>query len=103
MKTKPEKPKKRITVRNSATFNFEWVSKKVSLDHFLDWCKQSVPNKAKDVTLELVEEWMYDDCSAYLQLEWDEVVDDPSYEREIKKYERKLRKWERENESHRKN
>lgn len=94
--TQPEKPQKRITVRNSATYDFNWVSKKVALGSFLDWVKDTTPANAKDVTLELVEEWMYDDCTTYLQLEWEEVIDNPNYEKELKKYEKKLAKWKKE-------
>ncbi len=93
--TKPEKPKKRITVRNSATYDFNWVSKKVALDSFLAWTKEVTPANAKDVTLELVEEWMYDDCITYLRLEWEEVIDNPHYEKDLKKYEKKLVRWKK--------
>jgi len=93
---KPEKPQKKITQRQTATYNFDWVSKKVSWDGFLDWAKETIPAGAKDVTLELIEDWQYDDCITYLELSWDEIVTNPNYDKEMKKYERKLAKWKKE-------
>lgn len=92
---KPEKPKKLITIRKYTTYDFTWVSKKVALDNFLDWCKKSTPANAKDVTLELVEDWEYDSCFTYLRLEWEEVIRNPHYENEVKKYEKKLTRWKK--------
>lgn len=94
--TKPEKPKKRIAVRNAATYDFNWVSKKVALDTFLAWCKATIPANAKDVTLELREDWEYDSCLTYLQLEWEEIINNPSYDKDSKKYAKKLAKWKKE-------
>lgn len=93
--TKPVKPEKRITVRNSTTYDFNWVSKKVAIGNFLAWVKESTPANAKDVTLELVEEWEYDSCLTYLRLEWEEVIPNPHYEKDLKKYEKKLARWKK--------
>lgn len=91
--TKPVKPKKRITIRNSATYDFNWVSKKVSLAVFQAWCKDTIPANAKDVTLELVEDWEYDSCFTYLRLEWEETVKNDQYDKQLIKYEKKLKKY----------
>lgn len=95
---KPEKPKKRITVRNTADFPFDWTCKKVAIGFFLAWVKETTPAGAKDVTLELKEDWDYygNDLTTSLELAWNEVIDNPNYEKELKKYEKKLRKWEKE-------
>jgi hypothetical protein len=92
---KPEKPKKKITQRQTATFDFNWVSKKVAIETFLAWVKETTPTGAKDVTLELIEDWDYygNDCVTSLELAWDEVIDNPNYEKEMKKYQKKLKAW----------
>lgn len=90
---KPEKPTKKIVQKNSVTYDFNWVSKKVSLDSFLEWCKESIPKSARSVTLELREDWEYDDCFTYLELEWEETVDNTNYSKDIEKYKKKLAKW----------
>lgn len=95
MITKPEKPKNKIIQKQYATFNFDWVSKKVHIDTFLDWVKEAIPSGAKDVTLELKEDWEYDDCLTSLELAWEEVVTNINYEREYKRYQSKLKKWKK--------
>lgn len=92
---KPEKPKKKILQKQSATFDFNWVSKKVALDAFLAWIKETIPAGAKDVTLELREDWEYDDCLTSLELAWEEIKSNPNYKRAYKKYQTKLKKWEK--------
>lgn len=93
--TKPEKPKKRITVRKTADAPFDWTCKKLAIGFFMDWVKQTTPAGAKDVTLELREDWDYygNDCTVSLELAWDEVIDNPNYDSEMKKYEKKLKKF----------
>jgi hypothetical protein len=91
MMKKPEKPTKKIEIQNCATYNFDGVSKKVVLSNFLEWAKKTAPKGSKDITLELVEEWMYDDCYTYLQLAWKEVKDNPHYEYDMVKYKKKLK------------
>ncbi len=95
MMTKPEKPKKRITVRKTADAPFDWTCKKLAIGFFMDWVKQTTPAGAKDVTLELREDWDYygNDCTVSLELAWDEVIDNPNYDSEMKKYEKKLKKF----------
>lgn len=95
--TKPEKPKKRITVRRAADAPFDWTCKKLSIGFFLDWVKKTTPANAKDVTLELKEDWDYygNDVFVSLELAWDETIDNPDYEREMKKYEKKLARWKK--------
>ena len=95
--TKPEKPKKKITQRQTASFDFNWVSKKVAIETFLAWVKETTPAGAKNVTLELKEEWDYygNDALTSLELAWDAVVTNPHYDQELKKYQTKLRKWEK--------
>jgi hypothetical protein len=90
---KPDKPKKKITQRQTASFDFNWVSKKVAIGTFLAWIKETTLAGAKDVTLELKEDWEYDDCLTSLELSWDKVVDNPHYEKEMKKYQKKLKAW----------
>ena len=93
---KPKKPKKKNTCKKYATYDFHWVSKKVSLEVFQDWCKETIPANAKDVTLELREDWEYDSCMTYLQLEWEEIITNPNYDKQMKKYEKTLSKWNKE-------
>lgn len=97
MMQEPKKPEKKIEILHSTTFDFNWVSKKVALSTFTDWVKNAVPKNAKDITLELVEEWQYDDCITYLELAWKEIKDNPNYKKDIAKYEKKLKKWKKQN------
>jgi hypothetical protein len=83
-----KEPTKKITVRQSIDYNFNWVGKKVALDVFNDWCKENIPRGAKDVTLELMEDWEYDSCLTYLQLSWDLEVVNTNYEKEMKKWQK---------------
>lgn len=92
---KPVKPTKKIIVKHNITYDFDWISKKVSFDGFLAWKKENIPANAKDVTLELVEDWEYDSCFTYLRLEWEQIETNPSYEKELKKYQKKLEKWKK--------
>lgn len=61
MKKKPKEPK---LITKYETFPFDFVNKKVSLDYFINWCKEKVPPKAQDITLELKEIVDYDDEDA---------------------------------------
>lgn len=90
---KPIKPRKKIIVEGSATYDFNWVSKKVSWAGFQEWVKEVVPRGAKDVTLELREDWEYDSCFTYLEISWKIKMPNQHYEKELKKFERKMRKW----------
>lgn len=89
-----KKPNKRINQKASKTYDFHWVSKKVALQEFLDWCKD-IPTDAKEVTLELKEDWEYDDCITYLELEWQENIVNPHYDKQLKKYKKFLVKQEK--------
>jgi hypothetical protein len=96
MKTKPEKPKKKIVIRRTATFDaFDWTCKKVAIGFFLNWVEETVPKGADDITLELQEGWdLYDySGSPNLELAWNEKVDNPYYEQQMKSYQKKLKKW----------
>lgn len=94
---KPTKPSKRIVVRERATYNFDWASKKVSLLVFLDWCKNIIPQGAMDVTLELCEDFSYDDEITWLEIAWDKEVKNTFYDIQLKKYEKQLTKWKKQN------
>ena len=80
------KPKKTVLIAESKSFDFNWASKKVALQHFMQWCYDNVPLGAEDVTLELVEDWQYDDCQTYLEIAWKRKIPNPRYEKELKKY-----------------
>ena len=87
------KPSKKIIVNESISFHeFDFACKKVSLSHFMKWCKEKIPARAQDVTLELVEDWQYDSCFPYLELSWKRKIDNPHYEKELRKYEKELKK-----------
>ena len=93
---KPIKPEKKIVCELSRDFYFDHVSNKVSLDAFLAWIKETVPFGAIDITLSLDEEYDYYDggiASCQIQLGWKKIIDNPNYEKEIKKYNKKLSKW----------
>jgi hypothetical protein len=90
---KPKRPTKYIWQNNYRTFDFNYVSKKVSLDYFIEWCKKEVPKNAKDVTLELNEYWEYDDCIVSLNITWKEKVLNTRYTSEISKYNKKMLKF----------
>jgi len=90
---KPQKPVKKMMIKSNANFDFNWVSKKVSLDLFNKWCEEVVPAGAVDVTLELKEDWNYDDVSTYLQVSWEVLGENPGYEKQMKKYQKDLAKW----------
>jgi hypothetical protein len=96
---KPMKPKKKIERPHHVNFYFDYVSNKVSLDHFLSWIKETIPSKAKNITIELGEE--YGDYAEdgiinhWIQLNWNEMVRNINYEKQIKKYEKKLARWKK--------
>jgi hypothetical protein len=92
---KPTKPDRYVLERQSAVYNFNWVSKKVAWSDFQDWVYEQLPGSATDITLELVEEWMYDDCTTYLELSWNLLVPNSQYEKELKKYEKAMVKWKK--------
>lgn len=99
---KPEKPKKRIEVTKTESFDaFDHACKKVSLEYFLAWVKETIPANAKDVTLELSEDMDYDwdgNLSSVwtgLEVSWKETIDNPDYEKQMKKYQSKLRKYKK--------
>lgn len=98
MMQEPKKPTKKIEVRKSTLFPFDYVSKKVSLSYFLNWVKENLPKGSKDITLELAEEWCYEDCITSLEVGWTEVQENTSYEKDMVKYEKKLKKWKKQNE-----
>lgn len=87
-----KKPSRKITVPRSIKFDFDWISKKVSLTYFMDWCNDNVPANAIDMTLELVEVWEYDDCLTYLEIAWKETIINPDYEKQLKKYNKQKKK-----------
>ena len=90
---KPVKPKKFIEINKTATYDFNWVSKRVSLETFQKWIRDTTPYNAKDITIELKEDWQYDDCLTSLELAWTTREADPRYETNMKRYETKLRKY----------
>lgn len=90
---KPTKPTKKILVKNYANYDFDWVSKKVSLQGFISWCKEKVPPDAEDVTLELMEDWNYDSSLTYLQIAWIESHPNKAYAKQLKSYEKALAKY----------
>jgi len=90
---KPTKPEKMVVERRSVRFDFNWISKKVSWTGFQEWVKDQVPPDATDVTLELIEEWEYDDCLTSLELSWNQTVPNTKYEKELKKYKKEMKKW----------
>lgn len=92
---KPEKPKKKVIIVGSATYDFNWVSKKVSWDGFQEWVRSAVPSGAKDVTLELREDWSYDSCFTYLEISWKKRMLNHHYDKELEKYKRKMKKWQK--------
>jgi hypothetical protein len=100
---KPTKPSKKIEIENSKIFYFDFSSKKVSLKHFLDWIKKSLPKGSFDVTLELDEEpGYYDDEVCYggptnLVVGWKQIVINKNYDSDLKKYNKKLEKWNKSN------
>ncbi len=85
-----------MVIEGSATFyDFDFTCKKVSLSHFLDWCKKAAPPKAKDMTLQIREDWEYNDCIVSLELQWKQLIPNRDYDREMKKYQKKLTKWKK--------
>lgn len=92
---KPIPPEKTVVERRSVRYDFNWVSKKVAWEGFQAWAKEKIPTAATDVTLELLEEWEYDDCYTSLELSWNEVIPNPRYEKEMKKYKKGMIKWKR--------
>ena len=93
--TKAKVPEKTIIEQKTATYDFNYVSKKVALATFIEWCEDKVPFGATDITIELQETWEYDDCFTSLELAWTQEVPNPNYESDCKKYEAKLKKLEK--------
>lgn len=96
----PKKPEKEIRVDKNADFFFTKYNPKISsVKELLDWIEETLPESTEDTsaTVELVEEWCYDDCTTYLRLGWSETVPNPNYEKQLKKYEKQLDKWKKQN------
>lgn len=97
----PIKPEKKIEVSRSKEYNFGHGDRIVPLTTFLAWMQATVPKNVTDLCISLVDE----DSSDYyagptnLHLSWKEIIDNPSYEKELKKYEKKLLRWQKENEN----
>lgn len=96
--TKPTKPTKKVEVTQSASFYFDHVSKKVSIDHFNEWVKQSAPTGATDITLSLEENYDYESgeiMNCFLIIQWNQKIDNNRYVSEMKKYDKQLAKWKK--------
>lgn len=92
---KPIKPKKKIIVNDSARLDFGFTNNKMAISAFLDWVNTTPPKGAFDITIELCEDWCYDDCISSLELSWAKEIINTDYDKELKKYEKKLIKWEK--------
>jgi hypothetical protein len=68
---KPLPPVLSMIEHQSVKYEFNWVSKKVSWLGFQEWAAEQIPAGATNVTLELIEEWQYDDCLTALEIAWD--------------------------------
>lgn len=71
-----EKTKNKV-VNNWAIFHFDYTSNKVALTYFLEWCRNTIPKRAKDITIELVEDFDEEDgeyIGTYLKLSWKEKL-----------------------------
>ena len=93
---KPTKPKKKLYLPAGQTFWFDHASNKVSLQYFLDWIKDNVPKKARDVTISIEEDFSYEDgsiISCNIRVEWKVKVDNSRYVSQMKKYKKQLAKW----------
>jgi hypothetical protein len=94
--TKPKKPEKKIRVDRTADFSFtNYYPKTSSVKELLDWIEETLPDGVKDTgaSIELAQEWAYDDCTSYIRLNWSEVVPNPNYDRQMKKYQTQLDRW----------
>ncbi len=90
--SKLQKPKKYIIGKFSKRFPFSFVSNKVSLEYFMTWCKKEIPKSAIDVTVELCEDWDYDNCDSYLEIAWNQKTLNLNYEKDLKKYNKKVKR-----------
>lgn len=90
---KPQKPKKYWVTRRTASYDFNWVSKKVAIDVFMNWVKDTLPKGAKDVTIGIGEDFYYDSNMTWLELEWNEKVPNTRYVSDMKKYQKRLKQW----------
>lgn len=94
---KPKLPEKEIRVDKNVDYSFpKYIDKVTSVKELLDWIEKTLPEGIADTaaSIQLVEEWIYDDHTTHLRLSWSELVPNPNYDREMKKYERQLKKYE---------
>jgi len=110
MKTlsKPRKPLKKVWITNSASYPFSYNysagtrNGSATVEEFLVWIKKSIPANAKNVRLGLYSDDDYDmdgnmiSSFPKLELTWEEKIDNPIYEKQMKRYEKKLIKWKKE-------
>lgn len=80
-------------VERSAYYNFDYVSNRVDLGAFLEWCKKSPPKQAKNITIGLDESVLYGVIYTSIQLKWEIKILNPDYDKELKLYNKDLAKW----------
>ena len=99
MKTaKPKKPQRKIEVRQEApyTLNDDITWAGVPRNEIISWLMNTPPIHALDPRVLLEYRGDYGEDGAYLALAWFEVVDNPNYDKEMKKYQKQLVKWQKE-------
>lgn len=100
-RSKPEPPQKRIIATVEKTFPFDnylyQLRDGAPLADFLNWVKNTLPDGTSDLRIMVNEDWCYDDCTTSLAISWREEIDNPHYDKEMKKFEKAIKKWEKEN------
>lgn len=88
------KPSKKIIIKATASYHFNFVSKKVSWNGFLDWVSENIPHNAQDVTIELMEhKYVADGDEVWLEFSWDKKIKNKHYDKQLKKYKKDLAKY----------
>lgn len=98
---KPEQPQKRIIVSQSSRLPYASYTS-IPLDEFVSYCKKTAVD-GFNITIEagLDGESYYDGCYCipFLEMSWEQVIDNPLYDKQMKKYEKAMKKWGQTNSS----
>jgi hypothetical protein len=87
MMKQPKEPRKRITIEHSSRCPRASFTN-IPLDQFVAWCKETAGGGLDiSISFGLDGDWDYDGCSCapYLEVCWNEEIDNPHYEKEMKK------------------
>jgi hypothetical protein len=92
----PIKPQKRITISDYEVIASGY-SKLPIQDILVGVEIAGKQNMFLELSLDGEHDYDACNCNPVLQLIWEEEIDNPHYDKEMKKYETKMKKWKKEN------